>query len=69
MAYRPLTDIPLSLLDSSSTMLTGGVLMAYVTGTSDEATLYADANGTSAGTSVTLDACSARRSAGLCRSL
>ena len=56
MAYRPLTDIPLSLLDSSSTMLTGGVLRAYVTGTSDEATLYADANGTSAGTSVTLDA-------------
>lgn len=56
MAYRPLTDIPLSLLGNSSTMLTGGVLRAYVTGTSTPATLYSDANGTSAGTSVTLDA-------------
>ena len=56
MAYRPLTDIPLSLFGNSSTMLTGGVLRAYVTGTPDPATLYSDANGTSAGTSVTLDA-------------
>lgn len=56
MAYRPLTDIPLSLFGNSSTMLTGGVLRAYVTGTSTPATLYSDANGTSAGTSVTLDA-------------
>lgn len=56
MAYRPLTDIPLSLFGNSSTMLTGGVLRAYVTGTSTPATLYSDASGTSAGTSVTLDA-------------
>lgn len=56
MAYRPLTDIPLSLFGNSSTMLTGGVLRAYVTGTSTPATLYSDADGTSAGTSITLDA-------------
>lgn len=56
MAYRPLTDIPLSLFGNSSTMLTGGVLRAYVTGTSTPATLYSDADGASAGTSVTLDA-------------
>lgn len=56
MAYRPLTDIPLSLFGNSSTMLTGGVLRAYVTGTTTPATLYSDADGTAAGTSVTLDA-------------
>jgi len=56
MAYRPLTDIPLSLFGNSSTMLTGGVLRAYVTGTTTPATLYSDANGTPAGTSITLDA-------------
>lgn len=56
MAYRPLTDIPISLLTNSSTMASGYVLRAYLTGTTTPATLYSDANGTSAGTSITLDA-------------
>lgn len=56
MAYRPLTDIPISLLTNSSTMASGYVLRAYLTGTTTPATLYSDANGTTAGTSITLDA-------------
>lgn len=56
MAYRPLTDIPISLLTASSTMASGYVLKAYLTNTTTPATLYSDASGTSAGTSITLDA-------------
>lgn len=56
MAYRPLTDIPQSLFGNSSTMLSGGVLKAYLTGATTPTAMYSDANGTSAGTSVTLDA-------------
>lgn len=56
MAYRPLTDIPISLLTSNSTMASGYVLEAYVSNTSTPATLYSDASGTTAGTSITLDA-------------
>lgn len=56
MAYRPLTDIPISLLTASSTMASGYVLRAYLTGTTTPATIYSDANGTTAGTSITLDA-------------
>lgn len=56
MTYRPLTDIPISLLTNSSTMASGYVLRAYLTGTTTPATLYSDANGTTAGTSITLDA-------------
>lgn len=56
MAYRPLTDIPISLLTASSTMASGYVLKAYLTNTTTPTTLYSDASGTSAGTSITLDA-------------
>lgn len=56
MAYRPLTDIPISLLTNSSTLASGYVLEAYVTNTTTPATMYSDANGTTAGTSITLDA-------------
>lgn len=54
-SYRPLTDIPLSLLTNSGTPANGYVLYAYVSGTTTPATLYQDAIGTSAGSSVTLD--------------
>lgn len=56
MAYRPLTDIPISLLTASSEMASGYVLKAYLTNTTTPATLYSDASGTSAGISITLDA-------------
>ncbi len=55
-SYRPLTDIPLSLLTNSGTPANGYVLYAYVSGTTTPATLYEDATGTVAGSSVTLDA-------------
>lgn len=54
-SYRPLTDIPLSLLTSNGDLATGYVLYAYVTNTTTPATLYQDASGTPAGSSVTLD--------------
>ena len=54
--YRPLTDIPISLFTNSSTQASGYVLKAYITNTTTPTAMYSDANGTSAGTSVTLDA-------------
>lgn len=54
--FRPLTEIPISLLTANSTQASGYVLRAYLTGTTTPTALYADENGTPAGTSVTLDA-------------
>lgn len=53
--YRPLTDIPISLLSNSSRAASGYVIYAYISNTTTPATLYSDASGTSAGPSVTLD--------------
>lgn len=54
--YRPLIDIPISMIDSNGDPLSGGVLYAYTTGTTTPVTVYQDNSGTVAGTSVTLDA-------------
>jgi hypothetical protein len=56
MAYRPLTDIPQQFFDASGNPLSGGVLYAYLAGTSTPTNLYSDNAGTVAGASVTLDA-------------
>ena len=55
MAYRPLTDIPLSIFGDGSRVLSGGRIYGYLTGTTTPTMLYADEDGAQAGYSVQLD--------------
>lgn len=56
MAFFPSTMLPPHFTDDDGTLLSGGTIEAYIAGTSTPANLYTDSAGTSAGTSVTLNA-------------